>query len=136
VRVTRDNPPGVPAPVGNYSHVARVELGDAVLLVVSGQLALGEDGELIGAGGMAEQTERVFEVLVAILAAQGASFADVVGIRTFLTDMSRLGEYAAVRRTYLPGDPPASTTVEVSGLAVAGALVEVEAMAVVHPPKA
>ena len=126
-----DNPPGVPPPAGNYSHVARLELGDALLLVVSGQLAVGEDGALIGDDSMAAQSERVFEILSAILAAHRASFAEVINLRTYVTDMSRIGEYASVRARHLPAPPPTSTTVEVSRLVLPGALVEVELMAAI-----
>lgn len=78
---------------------------------------------------MADQSERVFEILGAILATHGASFADVINIRTYLTDMSRIDHYGAVRRRHLADDPPTSTTVEVSRLVIPGALVEVDLMA-------
>jgi 2-iminobutanoate/2-iminopropanoate deaminase len=131
VEIRFDNPSSVPDPPGRFSHVARLEIGGGALLVVSGQLALGDDGELVGAGSMTAQSERVFETIGAILAAQGATFADVVTIRTYITDMEKIGEYAAVRRRYLPGEPPTSTTVEVSRLVIAEALVEVEVLAAV-----
>lgn len=134
LRMTFDNPPGVPVPAGNYSHVARLELGDAVLIMVSGQLALADDGELIGEDSMAQQSQRVFEILDAILVAHGAGFADVINLRTYVTDMSRIGDYAAVRRRHLSGDPPTSTTVEVSRLVIPGALVEVDLMAAIPAP--
>jgi enamine deaminase RidA (YjgF/YER057c/UK114 family) len=47
------NPDSVPAPAGNYSHLVRLEVGDAALLFLSGQVALGEDGNLVGEGDMA-----------------------------------------------------------------------------------
>lgn len=131
LRTTFDNPSSAPAPAGNYSHVARLQLGDGVLIMVSGQLALGENGELIGKGSMAQQSERVFAILDAILAVHGATFADVVNIRTYLIDMSRISDYTAVRRRHLADDPPTSTTVEVSGLVIPGALVEVDLMAAI-----
>jgi 2-iminobutanoate/2-iminopropanoate deaminase len=130
VRKAFDNPAGVPAPLGNYSHVARVELGDAALLIVSGQVPVDENGELVGEGSMSEQAERVFESIGAILAAHGASFADVVNIRSYLTDLDLVREYREVRARYLAGDAPTSTTVEVSGLLLPGALLEVEVLAV------
>ena len=131
MRVGFDNPATVPAPLGTYSHVARVELGDGALLVVSGQLALDDDGNLVGGEDMGAQTDRVFEILGGILAAHGAGFGDVVSIRTFLTDMDRLGDYAGARAGHLATPPPASTTVEVTRLAIPGALVEVELVAAV-----
>jgi 2-iminobutanoate/2-iminopropanoate deaminase len=126
-----DNPATVAAPVGAYSHVARVDVGTATLLFLSRQIALDDDGALVGEGDMLAQATRVFELIGAILAAHGATFADVVNVRTFLTDMALLPQYGQVRQAVFTGPPPTSTTVEVSGLFRAGALVEVEVVAAV-----
>jgi 2-iminobutanoate/2-iminopropanoate deaminase len=132
-----DDPAGVPAPPpGRYSHVCRLPLGDSsTLLLVSGQVAVDDDLAVVAAGDMRAQSERIFEILATILDAHGATFADVVNIRTYLTDIGRLGEYAEVRLKHLPTDhPPTSTTVEVSALFLPGAVIEVEVMAVVDRP--
>jgi enamine deaminase RidA (YjgF/YER057c/UK114 family) len=73
----------------------------------------------------------VFEILGAILAAHGASFKDVVNIRSYLVDMDRVDEYGVVRREYLRGEVPSSTTVGVTTLVIPGALVEIDVTAVV-----
>lgn len=126
-----DNPVTVAPPVGAYSHVARVDVGTGTLLFLSGQIALSDDGTLVGPGDMVAQSTRVFELIGAILAAHGATFADVVNIRTFLTDMALLPQYGQVRRAVFTGPPPTSTTVEVSKLFRDGALIEVEVVAAV-----
>ena len=126
-----NNPDTVHAPVGNYSHAVRVESADAVWIWVSGQVALDRDGNLVGEGDMAAQTEAVMQNLQAVLAANGATFHHVVKLTTFVTDVSRLGEVREVRGRFLEGEPPASTLVEVSALAMPGLLLEVEAVAVV-----
>ena len=90
MRILKQDPPGVAAPVGRYSHVVRVETSDAVWLHVSGQVALDPEGELVGAGDLGEQTERVFENLRTILAANGATFDDVVKITTYVTTLEDL----------------------------------------------
>jgi 2-iminobutanoate/2-iminopropanoate deaminase len=131
MRRTFDNPAGVPPPPGRFSHVARLEFEDGALLLVSGQVAIDDRGELVGADSMAAQAERVFEVIADLLGAHGATFADVISIRTFVTDMERIDEYAEVRGRYLTGQPPTSTTVEVSRLVHPEALVEVEVAAAV-----
>lgn len=130
---TIDNPDGVPKPpVGRYSHVARLEVGDAVILMLSGQVSVDDDLKVVAPGDMRGQSERIFEIIGTILQAHGASFADIVNIRTYLTDLSKLGEYAEVRMKYLPTDkPPTSTTVEVSRLFLPEAVIEIEVMAVV-----
>ncbi|WP_083734825.1 RidA family protein [Actinomadura sp. CNU-125] len=101
------------------------------MLYVSGQVALGADGEIDGRGDMTRQSEVVFSLLERILAAHGAGFADVVNIRTFLTDLDLRREYGEVRARYFPGKSPTSTTVEVPRLFHPDALLEVEVVAAV-----
>lgn len=116
-------------PLGPYSPAVRA--GD--FLVVSGQTGA-IDGAL-APGGLAGQTRQVFANLRAVLAANGASLADVVKTTVFLTDM---GDFAAMNAIYAEefGDTrPARSTVAVAGLPL-GAVVEVEAWAHVggRPP--
>ncbi|WP_241019663.1 NAD(P)-binding domain-containing protein [Thermobispora bispora] len=125
--VLKINPPSVPPTNGRYCHAVRY--GD--LLFVSGQVALDENGEVVGPGDMTRQSEYVMENLGRILADQGSSYDRILHIRTFLTDMDRLPEYAAVRARHIPKDPPASTTVEVPRLFRPGLLIEVEVVAAV-----
>ena len=68
-----DNPATVPAPFGQYSHVARVELGDRTLLQLSGQVAIDADGKVVG-NDMASQAEYIMDRITAILAAHPRSF--------------------------------------------------------------
>ena len=79
---------------------------------------------------MEAQTRQVLENLGAVLAAAGASFADVVKTTVFLADM---GDFAAVNAIYgerFPHDPPARATVAAAGLP-RGVRVEIDAIAVV-----
>jgi enamine deaminase RidA (YjgF/YER057c/UK114 family) len=127
---TVTDPATVPAPPGGfYSHAARVDVGTGVLVFVSGQVALDDAGRI--SGDMAQQSERVFVLLERILDAQGATFDDVVAIRTFVTDMAQIRAYGRVRTRYLTDLPPTSTTVEVSRLFRPEALVEVDLVAAV-----
>ncbi|SEG90961.1 3-hydroxyisobutyrate dehydrogenase [Nonomuraea solani] len=123
------NPATVPATNGMYSHAVRV--GD--MLYVSGQAAFDEEGKVVGEGSMAAQAEHVFQVIGRILADQGATFEDVAFIRTYLTDMDDRVEYGRVRRKYITGTPPASTTVEVSRLFMPGLLLEVDLIVALTP---
>ena len=125
------NPESVASPGGNYSHAVRIETGDGILLFVSGQVAFDPQGNLVGEGDVARQTEQVFENLKAILEANGGTFGNVIKLSTFMTDIGRLTEMAEVRRRYVSDPPPASTTVEVAGLFRPEALIEVEAVAAI-----
>ena len=131
MRMTRVNPETVAPPIGSYSHAVRVETGDAVWVYVSGQLALDEQGTLVGAGDLAAQTEQVFRNLALVLEANGATFADVVKFQTFFTTLEGLEGSREVRGRYLVGEPPASTAVRVAALVLPEALIEVDVVAVV-----
>ncbi|MBR8641476.1 RidA family protein [Streptomyces tuirus] len=125
MQITLDNPASAPQPLSPYySQVARIGHADgSALLFVSGQIAEGAT--------LAEQSRGVFETIAALLEAHGATLADVVNIRTYLTDISKLEEYGTVRRQFLTGTPPTSMTFEAPRLFRPEALVEVEVVAAV-----
>ena len=131
MRATRSNPDTVAAPMGTYSQAVRVETGDAVWIHVSGQIAIDREGNLVGPGDLRAQTRQVFENLKAILEANGATFADVVKIGTYLTTLDDLAGMREVRSEYLTAEPPASTAVQVVALVVPEALIEIDLVAVV-----
>jgi 2-iminobutanoate/2-iminopropanoate deaminase len=132
-RLTLNNPDGVAAPFGDrFSHVARVDLGGGgALLLLSGQVAVDGEGAVVAPGDVRAQSERIFEIIGGLLAANGASFNDVAHLRTYLTNIDELPGYGEVRRRFFPGTRPASTTVEVSRLFMPGIVLEVEVTAVV-----
>jgi reactive intermediate/imine deaminase len=131
VRTTRSNPQTVAGPVGSYSHAVRVETTDATWIHVSGQIANDLDGNLVGPGDLRTQTRQVFENLTAILEANGATFADVVKIGTYVTTMDDFAAVREVRGEYLMAEPPASTAIQVVALVVPDAMIEVDLVAVV-----
>jgi 2-iminobutanoate/2-iminopropanoate deaminase len=112
------------SPVGAYSQGLRV--GDYIF--VSGQGPLDpETGQVVGTT-IEEQTRRVLENIKAILAAGGASMADVVKVSAHLSDLSMFDHYNKVYATYFPDPKPARTTV---GSQLLGILVEIDAIAFV-----
>ena len=124
------NPEGLPAPVGPYSNV--VTSAPGTLVFVAGQVALDANGDIVGAGDVAAQTRQVMENLRLALEAAGATFADVVRVVNYITDVELFAQMAAVRREYLVEPYPASTLVEVSALMFPELLIEIEAIAVVE----
>ena len=131
MRTNRLNPETVTPPVGSYSHAVRIETGDAVWIQVSGQIANDLEGNLVGLSDLRAQTRQVFENLRAILEANGATFADVVKIGTYLTTLENLDGMREVRSEYLTAEPPASTAVQVVALVVPDAMIEIDLVAVV-----
>ncbi len=93
--LTLDNPATVPAPVGPFAHVARI---DGTLLVLSGQIAVDDAGEVVAPGDVTAQAERIFELIGGMLAAHGSDFGSVAHIRTFMTNLDDLPGYGVVRQ--------------------------------------
>jgi 2-iminobutanoate/2-iminopropanoate deaminase len=80
-------------------------------------------------GTIEDQTRQVLRNLQAILAATSCSMADVVKTTVFLTDLGDFKTMNGVYAEFFPAQPPARSTVQVSGLPP-GARVEMEAVAV------
>jgi reactive intermediate/imine deaminase len=99
---------------------------------VAGQVGQHPDtGELVP-GGISAQTEQTLNNVAAILDAAGASFADVVMMRVYITDLAHFPELNAVYRRIVGDNPPPRTTI---GVALPGDfLVEVDALAVLSTP--
>jgi 2-iminobutanoate/2-iminopropanoate deaminase len=117
---------GLPEPFSHYTDAVRA----GNLLFVSGCVALDADGKLVGEGDVVAQARQVLENIGLCLAAAGATFADVVKVTTFLTNISDRARINPVRQEFFGDARPASTLVEVSALVLPEFLIEVEAVAV------
>ena len=116
-----------PKAIGPYAQAVVASAG--TLVFCSGQIPLDpKTGEMVGAGDVRVQCERVLENLGAVLAAAGASFASVVKTTIFLADLQDFGAVNEVYGRYFAKDPPARATVEVAKLPK-GALVEIDCVA-------
>ena len=122
------NPTELTKPTG-YTHVVKSAPGTTIY--ISGQIAFDKDAKVVGAGDFRAQTVQVFENLKAALAACGATFADVVKVTTFVTDMKNAPTLREVRAGYFGANPPAGTLVQVSGLVIPELMIEIEVVAVV-----
>jgi 2-iminobutanoate/2-iminopropanoate deaminase len=116
---------GLAEPVSHYTDAVRA----GELLFVSGVVAVDGDGRLVGGDDVVVQTRQVFENLQAVLAAAGCAFGDVVKVTVFLTDIGDRARINTIRQEFFGEARPASTLVEVPRLAVPGATVEIEAVA-------
>jgi enamine deaminase RidA (YjgF/YER057c/UK114 family) len=104
------------------------------LVFVAGTTATGEDGGVVGRGSVHAQSEHALRKIERALVECGASLANVVRTRTFLTDISRFDEFARAHRAAFEGIDPVATCVEVRALAHPDLLVEIEVDAVIPPP--
>ena len=118
---------GLAEPLSHFTDGVRA--GD--LLFVSGVVAVDRDGRLVGGDDVVAQARQVFENMRRVLAAAGCGFQDVVKVTVFLTDVDDRPKINPLRQEVFGDARPASTLVEVSRLAVAGAKIEVEAVALV-----
>jgi reactive intermediate/imine deaminase len=116
-------------PLSHY--VDAVRAGETVW--ISGMLALDAAGELVGGDDVVAQTEQVLSNLAVVLEHVGASFADVLKVTVFLTDIGDRATINPVRQRWFGEARPASTLVAVAALAVPGARVEIEAVAQCPP---
>ena len=119
---------GLPEPLSHYADAVRAR----DLLFVSGIVPVDAEGRLVGGDDVVAQATRVFENLRLVLSAAEATPRDVVKVTVFLTDVDDRLLINPVRQAFFGDARPASTLVEISGLAVPGAKIEVEAVAMVR----
>lgn len=120
------NTPDAPAAIGPYSQ-AVVHGG---LVYTAGQIALDPaTGEMVG-DDVATQTRQVFQNLEAVLAAAGATFADVVKTTVFLRSMDDFAAMNEVYAGYFGDSRPARSTVQAARLP-RDSSVEIECIAIV-----
>jgi len=118
--------PELAEPVSHYTDAVRA----GELLFLSGFVPVDGDGRLVGAEDVVTQVRQVFANLGAVLDAAGATFADVVKVTVYLTDIADRARINPVRQEIFGATRPASTLVEVSALVTPGAKVEIDAVAV------
>jgi reactive intermediate/imine deaminase len=116
---------GTAEPISHYTDAVRA--GD--LLFVSGIVAVDPAGKLVGGDDVVAQARHVFESMRAVLGAAGCAFADVVKVTIFLTDVDDRPGINPGRQEVFGSTRPASTLVEIPRLAVEGAKIEVECVA-------
>lgn len=116
--------PEAPSAIGPYSQANQI--GNMVF--TSGQIPLDAETMQVVSGGIAEQTEKVMQNLVAVLEAAGASASTVIKTTCFIKDMNDFVAFNEVYAKYFPENAPARSCVEVARLPK-DVLVEVEAIA-------
>jgi reactive intermediate/imine deaminase len=118
---------GLADPISHYTDA--VVAGE--LLFISGLVGVDGQGALVGGDDVAAQARQVFENMRVVLDEAGCRFEDVVKVTVYLTDVDDRPKINPVRQEVFGGARPASTLVEVSRLAIPGAKVEIEAVALI-----
>lgn len=121
------NPRTIARPGSKYSHGV-VHSARARRLVVSGQVGVLPDGSL--APDLEGQMEAAWDNLLAVLTEAGMGVPDLVKITAFVTVPGSVDVFRTVRDRRLMGHAPASTYLEIAGLARPDFLFELEGEAI------
>lgn len=101
------------------------------VVIVSGQAAIDDAGEIVGPDDFDAQAEQVFANLKRVLEAAGSSLDQVVKVTIYLTDMSNFPKIVDLRARHFTRPWPADTIVGVTALALPELQIEIEATALV-----
>jgi 2-iminobutanoate/2-iminopropanoate deaminase len=124
------NPDTLHKPIDNlYTHVVRAQ--GRYVYRIGGQVAIGLECENLGKGDMQEQLKVVYEMATRALAAVNLTWANVIHITTYTTDMDEYMKYEKpIAKAAFGEQPPASTLVEVRRLVDPEWLVEIQVDAI------
>jgi enamine deaminase RidA (YjgF/YER057c/UK114 family) len=110
-----------------YSRAVKV----GNVIEVTGTVASGDDGNVVGKDNAYEQTKYVYQKIEKVLKQAGAEMKDVVRVRMFVTDISQWQEYGRAHSEFFKEIKPCNTMVEVSALIEPEYLIEIEATAII-----
>jgi enamine deaminase RidA (YjgF/YER057c/UK114 family) len=120
------NPPGSERAYQGFQFSQAVRVGDTVH--VSGQVGYGPDGV---PDSKEDQCRLAFGHLQAVLAAAGATMADIVSLTSYHTDPSDFESFKTAQRAFLPENFPAHTALGVTALLMPAFKCEISAIAVI-----
>jgi reactive intermediate/imine deaminase len=125
------NPSSVSTPRG-YSHSAIIDLGNCKMVILSGQVPVDNQGNLVGEGDFNKQTEQVFLNIKNVITEAGGTMDNIVKLNIYLTDVSLIQTFRDIRNKFVnPENPPAATLVQVTSLFRSEVMIEIEATAII-----
>src|SRR5215475_9132280 len=121
-------PEGMLKPRGSYSQVVTSDPGR--MIFTAGQVALDDEGKIVGIGDIRAQTKQVFENIKRAVEAAGGSLNDIVSMTVYSTNAKYSAEVSEVRCQVFGSNLPASTQVQVAALMRPELLIEINAIAI------
>jgi 2-iminobutanoate/2-iminopropanoate deaminase len=121
----------------SFSRGMRIDLGELTILLISGTASIDEHGNSVHIGDLRAQMRRTLHNITGLLAAEDATWHDVVRTTCYLRDIDRdyeaFNEERTAFYTELGLNPlPASTGIQAK-LCRPELLVEIEAIAILRP---
>ncbi|MDP2646162.1 MAG: RidA family protein [Desulfobacterales bacterium] len=115
-----------------YAQGMKLE-GPGTLLILAGQPAYGDKGEIVGVGDMEKQARQAYQNIADLLKVAGAKPTDIVKETVYTTDVDAYLRKASKTRLAFYGDyVPVNTLIGVSRLAQEELMIEIEVMAVLE----
>lgn len=135
IEIEMKNPAGVAAPLGPYSHVARLKTHQE-LIFIAGQLPVDIEGNLVGQNDFDRQCAQVYENIGSILRGLDADFSNVVQFTTYITDEDYIPLIRGWRKREFPsmfanGAYPPNTLLVIDQLADESFMIEVQTVAAI-----
>ncbi len=133
VNISLDNPEGLAAPYGPYTHLTRVK-NHKELVFISGQLAVDLKGNIVGKNDFDRQCEQVYANVGVALRDFGGDYANIVQFTTYLVSADHIPSIYAWRKRFFPelfpgGQYPPNTLLVVERLVDEAFLIEVQTVA-------
>lgn len=116
---------------GSVGYSRAVKAGNVI--EVSGTVAVDEAGNLIGEGDVYAQAKFILQKIETVLQQAGATLADVVRTRMFVTDISQSEAIGRAHGEAFAAIKPCTSMIEIKSLIRPEYLIEIEATAILSP---
>ena len=125
------NSTSVSTPKG-YSHSVEIDLGNCRMIIISGQVPLDKQGNLVDKDDLAKQTEQVFLNIKNIIEESGGTMDHIVKTGIYMVDLTQIQTFRDIRNKFINlQKPPASTLVQIKSLFSDDWLIEIDATVII-----
>ena len=120
------------SPPKGYSHSVEIDLGNCRMIIISGQVPLDKQGNLVGKDDLAKQVEQVFVNIKNIIEESGGTMDNIVKTGIYMADLTQIQTFRDIRSKFINlQNPPTSTLVQIKSLFSDDWLIEIDATAII-----